>query len=85
MLRELKTNTPAAPKGQRKAYFDEYQKFVDTPLYERTLLIPGQKLEGPAIVEQADTTIVIYPHQAAEVDKWGNLILRMGLPSEFKP
>lgn len=77
-LRALEANTSATlktPKGQRKAYFDEYQKFIYTPLYERTLLVPGHKLEGPAIVEQPDTTIVIYPHQTAEVDEWGNLIL----------
>ena len=74
-LRQLKAGAPAAPKGQRKAYFDEYKEFVETPLYERATLVPGQKLEGPAIVEQADTTTVIYPNQVAQVDKWGNLIL----------
>lgn len=76
-LRELKPGAEATPKGRRQAYFEEYKGFVDTPLYERGALVPGQKLEGPAIVEQADTTTVIYPKQVAEVDKWGNLTMTM--------
>ena len=73
---ELKPGTEAAPKGRRDVYFEEYKSFVETPLYERTDLVPGQKLTGPTIVEQTDTTTVIYPDQVTEVDKWGNLILK---------
>jgi len=62
-------------KNYRKAYFHEYRDFVDTPIYERFELKAGQILEGPAIVEQLDTTTVIYPGQRAEVDKWGNLTI----------
>jgi len=54
---------------------DEYQSFVDTPLYERRALASGQIIKGPAIVEQEDTTTVIYPNQQADVDDWGNLII----------
>lgn len=75
-FRKLKTGANGAPKGQRQAYFDEYKGFVDTPLYERIALGPGQKIGGPAIIEQADTTTVIYPNQQAHVDDWGNLIIR---------
>ena len=74
-LHKLKSGAEATPKGWRQAYFDEYQGFVDTPLYERASLALGQKIEGPAIVEQEDTTTVIYPNQRAEVDDWGNLIM----------
>jgi N-methylhydantoinase A len=73
---ELKTGTEAEPKGRRDVYFEEYEGFVETPLYERIELVPGQKLGGPAIVEQTDTTTVIYPDLVTEVDKWGNLILQ---------
>jgi len=75
ILRELSPRGEATPKWHQ-AYFDEYKAFVDTPVYERTALAPEQKLVGPAIVEQADTTTVIYPDQEARVDKWGNLIVR---------
>jgi len=75
-LHELKSGDWAAPKGRRQAYY-EYRGFIDTPVYERASLMLDQTIEGPAIVEQADTTTVIYPNQKAEVDKWGNLILTM--------
>jgi len=75
---KLSSGTEATPKGWRQAYFDEYQDFVNTPLYERTALAPGQKISGPAIVEQADTTTVLYPEQQAEVDELGNLIILRG-------
>jgi N-methylhydantoinase A/oxoprolinase/acetone carboxylase beta subunit len=35
----------------------------------------GTPFRGPAIVEQADTTTVIYPQQVAQVDAAGNLII----------
>jgi N-methylhydantoinase A len=75
-LAKATSGPEAVPKMWRQAYFDEYKGFVNTPIYERTALVRGQKLTGPAILEQADTTTVVYPNQAAEVDSWGNLILR---------
>ena len=69
------TGAEASPKVLRKAYFDECKCYIDTHIYERTTLSLGQRIVGPAIVEQADTTTVIYPDLKAEVDRWGNLIL----------
>ena len=38
----------------------------------------GASFEGPAIVEQFDTTTVIHPGQRAEVDEFGNLLIVIG-------
>jgi len=76
-LPRIRHGESVAPKGWRKAYFDEYKKFIDTPLYERSKLVREQKINGPAIVEQVDTTTVIYPKQSAEVDAWGNIVISM--------
>lgn len=65
----------AIPEGHRPAYFDEYSTFVKTPVYLRSNLTYGQILEGPTIVEQLDTTTVVYPGQKARVDEWKNLII----------
>jgi len=81
IIRKLKPGAEATPKGKRKAYFEEYNSFVETPLYERLALAWGQELVGPAVVEQADTTTVIYPNQVAKVDEWGNLIITDGADS----
>ena len=46
-----------------------------TPFYERELLRAGDRFEGPAIVEQYDTTTVIPPGLAAEIDAHGNIVI----------
>ena len=46
-----------------------------TPVYARTRLEPGHVVQGPAIVEQMDTTTVIGPGERAEVDGYLNLIV----------
>ena len=69
--------TEGSRKGSRDAYFEEHGRFVEVPLFERSALAHGQRIAGPAIVEQPDTTTVLYPNQTAEVDAWGNLIVTM--------
>jgi N-methylhydantoinase A len=73
-----------ARKGSRAAYFDEYQAYHETPVYERHLLPVGRPCSGPAIVEQPDTTTVVYPGQYCQVDGAGNLIIHDGTPAEGK-
>ena len=46
-----------------------------TPFYERELLLAGDRIDGPAIVEQYDTTTVIPPGLAAEIDAHGNIVV----------
>jgi 5-oxoprolinase (ATP-hydrolysing)/N-methylhydantoinase A len=48
---------------------------VPTRYYDRAALRAGNRLEGPAIVNQYDTTTVIPPGVAAHVDRFGNLVI----------
>ncbi len=57
--------TAAAPVARRRAYFEG--SFLDTPIYDRKQLNVGQEIAGPAIVEQADTTLVIHPGHRAQL------------------
>ena len=66
--------------GSRPVYFDQLGGFVDTPCYTRARLAPGMTFEGPAIVDQDDTTTVIFPDFHATVDPVGNLILAHRTP-----
>ena len=50
----------------------------ETPLYRREHLPLASQLQGPAIVEQLDTTIVVPPDCQMSIDELGNLLLRMG-------
>jgi N-methylhydantoinase A len=65
-------------RESRKAYFEESGGFVDVQVARREQLSPAAALEGPAIIEQDDTTTVLYPSQSAVVDSLGNLIVTAG-------
>ncbi len=47
------------------------------PVYERERLPARAAFDGPAIIEQTDTTTVIPPDARVEVDEWGNLVIRL--------
>jgi N-methylhydantoinase A len=66
-----------AVKGHRPAYFAELGGFVPTPVFDRFRLAAGMTFEGPAIVEQSDSTAVIGPDTEVRVDAYLNLIVTL--------
>jgi hypothetical protein len=56
-----------ALRSRRPAFFDG--RFVDTPVYDGESVGHGHRIEGPAIVEERFTTIVVYPGWTAELDR----------------
>jgi N-methylhydantoinase A len=64
-----------ARAGERPVYFDGAGGFVATPVYRRERLRAGHQLEGPAIVEQMDSTTVILPGQRATIDSHANILI----------
>lgn len=64
-----------AHKENRNMYFAGHGFFEDAPVYDRTKLPPGDILEGPGVIEQNHTTIVVYPNQEYWHDDRGNLII----------
>ncbi|HEX3536872.1 MAG TPA: hydantoinase/oxoprolinase family protein [Stellaceae bacterium] len=77
---------PAAPGGQdardahlgqRKVWLPEAGAFVSCPLYDRDRLAAGNRIEGPAVVEQMDATTVIPRGAVATVDPYLNLIVEL--------
>ncbi len=74
-VEEIDQNTARARKEDRYVYFKEYAKLIDCPVYDRNLLNRNNVIYGPAIVEEYDSTTVIYPKQKAVVDLYGNLII----------
>ncbi|HUF42110.1 MAG TPA: hydantoinase/oxoprolinase family protein [Verrucomicrobiae bacterium] len=63
-----------AVKARRRAYFDGWH---DCPIYDRTRLSAGNRLRGPAIIEQMDSTTVVHPGQEARIDGFGNIIIEI--------
>jgi N-methylhydantoinase A len=66
----------AAKSGERKVFFGKEHGMLLTQVYSRDRLEPGHQINGPAIVEQLDTTTVIHPEQEAAVDEYRNIIIR---------
>ena len=55
---------------------------VPTRFYDRAALKAGNRLEGPAIVNQYDSTTVIPPGLTAHVDRFGNIVIGTGVAAE---
>jgi N-methylhydantoinase A len=63
------------PMSRRRVHFGK--AWHDTPVFARDAFAPGMTLDGPAIIEQSDTTTVIEPDMALTVDKHGNLLVKV--------
>lgn len=68
----------AARIGVRDAYCFAEGRTVPFDVYRREALGPGAALEGPAIVQEATTTVVLQSDQRAEVDEWGQILVTSG-------
>jgi N-methylhydantoinase A len=70
------TGKAPEPRERRPVWFGAAEPF-DTPIYWRDDLPAGVRLAGPAIVEQLDSTTVIPPGSAGEVDSRLNILIRV--------
>jgi N-methylhydantoinase A len=59
----------------RQVYFEDADDFVEAAVYDRALLRNGVAFEGPAIVEQTDSTVVLPPGASAVVDEYLNIVV----------
>jgi len=65
-----------ALKGQREVWFAEVRGWRKTDVLDRTKLLRGNVITGPAIVEEHDASTLVHPEWQATVDEHGNLVLR---------
>jgi N-methylhydantoinase A len=70
-----KTEQKCEPGSIRDATFHGVGT-VETPVYRRSDIPRNARIAGPAIIEQADTTTVVYPGQVAETGSEGILLVR---------
>ncbi|TBL77889.1 hydantoinase/oxoprolinase family protein [Paenibacillus thalictri] len=65
------------PLSHRDVYFSETDRpdYYRTAIYQRSELLPGDRLTGPAIIEQMDSTILLLPEQTLHVDEYRNLVI----------
>jgi len=75
-LRQIEKGTAdagAARKRRRKVYFASAGGLIDCDLYDRDKLLFGNRIQGPAIIEQMDTTTVVPPYASVVVESHGSL------------
>jgi N-methylhydantoinase A len=61
--------------ARRRAYFPERGGWTDAAVYRRDQLHAGNQVDGPAIVEERESTTVLPPGTTATVDELGNLLV----------
>jgi N-methylhydantoinase A len=81
-LRSANVDSGAAARQtkthSRSVYWDELEGSRETPIYDGTRLTFGTRVDGPAIVETPDTSVVVRPGQHLALDKLGNFELHLG-------
>jgi N-methylhydantoinase A len=68
------------PIEAHDVYIDDDHGFEECPVYDRAHLLAGHRIQGPALIEQYDSTTWVLPAQEAEVDELG--FLRLSLEGE---
>jgi N-methylhydantoinase A len=63
-------------RGRRPVVFDS--KAVDCPIYLRSGFKAGDRLNGPAAIEEVGATILLYPGDKMQVNEFGHLVIEVG-------
>jgi N-methylhydantoinase A len=66
-----------ALKGMRPVWFQEEGGFVPTAVYDRYLLGAGTAMQGPAVLEERESTVIIGPGSSCEVDGSASLVVTL--------
>jgi N-methylhydantoinase A len=65
-------------RGTRQAYFPELGGYVDCAVVDRYAMALGEVIEGPAIIEERESTTVLLPDDRASTSALGNLVITTG-------
>jgi N-methylhydantoinase A len=64
-----------ASRGTRPVYFTQGQRHLETPSYDRARLLAGNRIAGPALIEEHASTTVVHPGDVVTVDAFGDLVI----------
>jgi len=64
-------------KGSRSVYFAERGGYQDTPVHDRSRLRPGMVIQGPAVIEERITTVIVHPGWTMTADEYGNIVMEV--------
>jgi len=66
-----------ALKGKRKVFFGSSRGFVNANTYHGGRLTHGMAVEGPCVIEQENTTVVLFSGQTLEVNRFGDYVIEI--------
>lgn len=78
--RNAGNRVPAEPAARYRTYAGN--AWLDTPLFRRDALQPGQRISGPAIMTEETVTIFVEPEWVAVVDRQGRVTLTREVPRQ---
>jgi 5-oxoprolinase (ATP-hydrolysing)/N-methylhydantoinase A len=64
-----------SPVETRRIWFEDLDAWTHAPVYALDDLVPGQRFEGPVVVEGAHTTVVVGPRAILTVAVSGDLVI----------
>jgi N-methylhydantoinase A len=67
----------AALKGERHVYLPDARGYGDVPVYDRYALGAGATLDGPVIIEERESTVVVTARARIRVDQHSNVLVEM--------
>ena len=76
LLEEAQTPQPAnSAKSGSTTIIYQSKEFKECPMWNRNQLLAGHVLYGPCLITEIDSTTVVLPNFAAEIDKYGNILI----------
>jgi N-methylhydantoinase A len=66
------------PKGKRSVWDEHLGTMAEARVFERDQLARGQRIEGLAIIDEPDSTVLVPSDAVAEIDEFGNVLIEMG-------
>jgi N-methylhydantoinase A len=74
-----RSSNAVVTRSTRQVYWAQEGRFLDTSVVRLQHGVVDDDIKGPALVELADTVVVIHPDQSARFDDWGNLVVDTSL------
>jgi N-methylhydantoinase A len=76
-MKEKSADAAGFVKEKRDVYFEEKYGFVPTKIYDGDTMVAGNIVDGPAIIEQRTTTVVVPPDARLEVTEYGDYLMKL--------
>jgi N-methylhydantoinase A len=64
-------------KGRRSIYMSLEEGYCEVDIYQGEKLRAGNRIKGPAVIEEVNTTALLGPSQNLMVDEWNNFIVTL--------